>query len=160
IGSRNAALQIAYHDTTDRMVSVPLDAIGQGATLAMTGPNPIPFGDVPVGMMSIGVPFMLLNGGNRDLHAGGLGVSPTGPITVSPTSIALVTPSAGVTVNAFCKPTASGGINATIHISSNDAAFGSPIDVPVTCNGTTSPLFTMPSTINFNEIRTGTAPVH
>src|ERR1051326_7451500 len=59
---------------------------------------------------------------------------------------------------ATSKPTAAGAIPQTmIHISSSDAAFGSPIDIPVACTGTTQALFAMPSTVNFGEVRTGTS---
>jgi Cep192 domain 4 len=158
IGSRNAALQISYHDTSDRSTSVPLNSSGKGATLVYTGPNPIDFGTVPVNVASTPVPFMLSNGGNRDLAMVSIGVNPIGAITVNPTSIAALKPTMPVTVNATCKPTAVGAIPPTmIHIASTDAAFGSPIDVPVTCSGTNMALFAMPSTVNFGEIRTGTA---
>jgi MYXO-CTERM domain-containing protein len=44
----------------------------------------------------------------------------------------------------------------TIHIASNDATTGSPIDITTTCTGASSPLVTLPSTISLGEIRTGT----
>jgi hypothetical protein len=160
IGSRNAALQISYHDTTDRSTSVPLNAIGRGATLVSNGPNPMDFGTVPINVTSSPITFMLSNSGNRDLAATTLSVMPVGPITVNPTSIPLITPIAPANVSVTCKPTAVGPIMAMLHIASNDAAFGSPIDVPVTCNGTDMALFSTPSSVNFNEIRTGGALQH
>ena len=152
IATRHASLLVSFHDTIDRTRSIPLAAVGQGATLQLGGPAlALDFGTVPVGRTSaLDVP--LANHGNRDTTAM-LSLMPTGPFSLNPATSALVTPMADKIVTATCAPTSAGVANTTITASSGDVVTAAPVTVNATCNGSTSPLYANPTALALGEIR-------
>ena len=156
IGRRNAGMTIGYDDgTSQKTTQVQLLGTGQGATLAYTGPSPIDFGVVPVGMTA-SLTFQLSNPmGNEDTTAT-MSID-QGPYAVTPNP-QTVSPGPPVTITASCTPTVDGQAP-TGHLSfAASPLFGSPPPpVDMICRGTTSALYAMPSTLVLGEVRTGTA---
>ncbi len=159
IGARDATLLIAYHDTADRSVSVALSGLGRGATLGLVDPTTrIDFGLVPVNVTSQ-VTFQLANDGNRAVTDVALGITPSGmPFALSPPAAAMVSTTMPTTITATCKPTAAGTFTATLQASAPDAFMTPPIEITATCEGSTAPLYALPSTLQLGEIRTATSP--
>jgi hypothetical protein len=155
IGRRRATLLVSYKDTLDRTKEIPLEGIGQGATLEVVGDmTSIAFGSVPVGRSST-LDFKLENHGNRDAIAE-LSLSPgsTPPFTLTPATTALVTPGSPKTISITCAPTAENQFTTTVTAEAMDAT-GSPASVIATCEGSPLALWSNPTALNLGEIRAG-----
>jgi hypothetical protein len=159
IATRNAALLVSYHDTADRSTTIPLDGKGGGATLQLVGDRTVlDLGVVPVSHTS-SLDFFLANHGTRDTEAD-LSLMPAGaPFTLMPASQATVSPGMHAKVTATCAPTTAGTFTTTITAESPDAFASPPVVLTATCEGSTDPLYAMPTALAFGEIRTTSAPV-
>lgn len=161
IGPRHATLVISYFDTAVRSRSIPLAGRGLGATLSLVGaPVELDFGTVPLNVTS-DLPFQLSNQGNRAIAAM-LSMTPSVPaFSLSPSASINVGPATPATVVASCRPTAPGEVTTTIHAEGSDAfmAGSALLDIPVKCEGTSSTLFTVPSSLRLGEVHAGPDPV-
>ncbi len=160
LGARDATLVIEYIDTARRSRSIPLDGDGLGATLSLVGgPLVADFGTVPINITS-DLSFQLSNQGNRSITAM-LSVTPTPPFTLAPAASINVAPGMPATVLASCRPTAVGEVTTTIHAMASDAFMSGSgaIAIPGRCEGTTSTLYTEPSSLILGEVRQGDTTV-
>lgn len=160
IGARDATLVIEYFDTATRSRSIPLDGDGLGATLALVGgPTTFDFGTVPINITS-DLPFQLSNQGNRSITAM-LSAAAQPPFSLVPAASTVVMPGMPATVVASCRPTAVGEVSTTIRAMGSDAFMSGSgaIDIPARCEGTTSTLYAVPSSLLLGEVRQGGDPV-
>lgn len=157
IGSRRAALLVSYHDTLDRTLEVPLDASGRGATVRRLDSDlPLAFGTVPVGVTST-LDITLVNDGNRDASIDvALDPDPSPGFAVMPSTNVAVTPGMPRTISVECTPQAEGSASTTVTVSSPDLA--AALEIPATCEGTTDPLYAVPSALALGEVRTNAVP--
>jgi hypothetical protein len=159
--SRRASLLISYTDTQPQSTNVPLNGTGLGATLELVDNQTIiDFGVVPVSGMST-IPFRLTNRGNRDTVAM-LGLTPPGaPFSLMPATMATVAPAPAMptTINAKCAPTAAGMFTTTINAMGSDTFASMPITINAMCEGSTQELYANPSSLQFGEVRRGTAMI-
>jgi Abnormal spindle-like microcephaly-assoc'd, ASPM-SPD-2-Hydin len=156
IGSRRAALLVAYRDTLDRTLEIPLDARGRGATLRRLGhATPLAFGLVPVGRMSE-LTVTLQNDGNIvTLATSELTAGTTPPFTVAPATPATVTPGMPRVLTLQCTPQAPGLVETTLTVTSSDVT--SSVAIATSCEGTTNEVYANPTALMLGEIRTNAA---
>ena len=137
---------------------IQLDGNGLGATLAdrrrRLGSG-IELGSVAVGATST-FTLALRNDGNAPLAPVTLaitqddtafGVTPAS-LTIGPSGLGLVT--------VTCTPADHVTSTGTLAVTAASALTGSPLDIALTCTGTTGNLVATPSPIQLGEIRTGT----
>ncbi len=153
IGARDATLVIEYFDTATRSRSIPLEGDGLGATFALVGgPKALDFGTVPINITS-DLPLQLVNQGNRSL----LATFPTvpSPFSLVPAASINLAPGTPGTIVASCRPTAIGSASTTIVATAPDTFMSGSgtIEIPATCEGTTSTLFGAPSSLMLGEVR-------
>ncbi|MFN0253526.1 MAG: choice-of-anchor D domain-containing protein [Kofleriaceae bacterium] len=151
IGARGATLVIDYFDTATRSRSIPLEGEGLGATLSLVGGvQSFDFGTVPINITS-DLPFQLANQGNRTITAM---LDPVvSPFSLVPSASINVVPGMPGTVVASCRPTAVGEALTTIGAMGSDAFMSGAIEIPARCEGTTSPLYAVPSSIMLGQVR-------
>jgi len=150
--SRRALLLVLFRDTIDRTLAIPLDGTGLGATLQLFGtPTTLDLGSIPVGK-STSAALHFANTGNRSTTAM-LGLLPVGPFSLAPPTTLTVTPTAIADLTATCTPTTAGAAGTTISAATTDTIAMTTIQVATTCTGTTTPLYTMPTGIDFGEVR-------
>lgn len=161
IGTHDAAIQITSNAPTSP-ATVTLTGLGQGATLALAsdlGASPtLELGPVPIGV-TVQRSLQLRNDGNVDLDGVALALTPAAGalalLTPSPTTI---TASGTRDVEVTCTPTSAGPITGTLAITAPTAISGSPLTIDITCTGTTGALYAVPSLVELDEIRLGSAP--
>lgn len=154
IGRRRATLLLSYRDTLDRTTEIPLDGIGQGATVRRLGPpQPLAFGQLPIGRTAE-LTVTLVNEGTRDAMTT-ITLSPPGaPFTFVPAPPTSVSPGLPRTLTVQCAPTSAGEATTTISIASPDLPV--PLEIAATCEGTTNQLYANPSSYMLGEIRLNT----
>lgn len=158
IGARAASLLVSYRDTIDRSRSIPLNGVGQGATLQLTRtPAAIELGTVPLGR-STSTTLHFANTGNRDTNAM-LGLAPVGPYSLAPPAALTVPPTANADLLATCTATTQGVFPATITASSTDTLALTTIAIAATCTASTSPFYADPGGLDFGEVRVDGGPV-
>jgi hypothetical protein len=156
--SRRALLLVLFRDTIDRTRAIPLIGTGLGATLQLSGTSsPLDLGSIPVGQ-STSETLHYADTGNRNTTAI-LGVAPVGPFSLAPPATLTVTPTAIADLTATCTPSSAGAAGATISATSTDTIVMTTVQVAATCTGITTPLYTMPTAIDFGEVRLDGGPV-
>jgi hypothetical protein len=117
------------------------------------GPGSINFGGVRVNTASTGVGVTITNSGGSAATINAVTATPGFAVTGNTGSHGLgAGTSEGVTVS--CHPTATGALNGTLNISSNDPTNGS-INIGLACSGIDSALAIAPSPAVLPTIRTG-----
>ncbi|MEP6864622.1 MAG: choice-of-anchor D domain-containing protein [Deltaproteobacteria bacterium] len=155
---RRALLLVQFKDTIDRTRTIPLLGTGGGATLQLFGtPNMLDLGSIPLGK-STSTTLHFANTGNRDTTAM-LGLAPIGPFSLAPPATLTVTPTAIADLMATCTPTAPGLVPTTVNATSTDTITMTTIQVATTCTGTSTPLYTTPTSFDFGEVRFDGGPV-
>lgn len=162
IGARDATMTLVSNDPNVPMIQVQLDGTGQGATLALATnlgtPPALDLGTVPIGVATQAT-FVLRNDGNVLLDPVNLTLTQTSSVFgVSPTPTTIA-PSGTRTITVSCTPAAAQMYTAALDVVAPTAKAGSPISIEVRCTGTAGGLFSIPSTLRFDEIRTGSARV-
>jgi MYXO-CTERM domain-containing protein len=153
IGARDATLVIEYFDTATRSRSIPLEGDGLGATLSLVGgATVLDFGTVPINITS-DLPFQLANQGNRSIATMLQAVPP--PFSLVPAASINVVPGTPGTIVASCRPTAIGQFATTIVAEGSDAFMSGSgsIEIPATCEGTNSTLYSAPSSVMLGQVR-------
>ncbi len=167
LGARDTTLQLDTDDPLHPTANVALVGVGVGAELALAtaigsagfdpgfGPG-IDLGGVAIGATAT-FQLALRDDGNRRLDNVMLAVVPAGPFAVVPATLSI--PAAGeATVAIDCTPAATGSATATLTITAAAALSGSPIAIPLACEGVDADIAASPAPIQLGEIRTGAAP--
>lgn len=156
IGRRRAVLLVSYHDTLDRTIEIPLDAIGEGVALRRLAPAlPLTFGSVPVGRTSQ-LPIAIANDGNRDANVQlSLTSATTPPFTISPASTTTVVPATPRIVTVTCAPTVAETFTTTVNVQDADDLTSPPLAIVADCEGTTGELYSNPTSLVLDEVRLG-----
>ncbi|MEO6772298.1 MAG: choice-of-anchor D domain-containing protein [Kofleriaceae bacterium] len=150
--TRRALLLVLYHDTIDRTRAIPLIGTGLGATLQLLGtPATLDLGSSPLGKAT-SLSLKFANTGNDDATAM-LGLAPVGPFSLAPPATLTVTPNAIAALAATCTPTVAGPAATSISATSTETIAMTAIQVAATCTGLATPLYTMPTAIDFGEVR-------
>ncbi|MBV8760794.1 MAG: choice-of-anchor D domain-containing protein [Deltaproteobacteria bacterium] len=155
IAARHASLLVTYKDTQQRSRAIPLEGAGSGATLALAGSAAatLDFGVVPTNHTSA-LDVYVVNHGTRDTTAM-LSAMPAGPpFALMPATSATVPPVGSTKITATCSPIAAGTFQTTFTFDAPDAFASAPIVLAATCEGSTQPLFAMPTALSFGEVRT------
>ncbi len=158
IAQRHASLLISFHDTIDRTRSIALSGTGAGATFQLfASPAVLELGSVPLGH-STSATLHFANTGNRPTDAM-LGLAPLGPFSLAPPALLDVTPTAIADLVATCTPSSATTATTTISASTTDTLTATSLSIATSCIGTTTPLYTMPSSLGFGEVRLDGGPV-
>ena len=158
IAGRHASLLVSFNDNIARTRSIPLDGVGQGATLQLAGtPTTLDLGSTPIGKPTTAT-LHFSNTGNRDTSAA-LAVAPTGPYVLAPASMLTVTSTAIADVAATCTPTGTGAATAQITATDADTITATSITISTTCTGTSTALYASPTSINLGEVRLDGGPI-
>ncbi len=162
IGARDATLTLMSNDPNAGIVQVQLDGTGQGATLALATnlgtPPALDLGTTPIGIPTQAT-FVLRNDGNVLLDPVTLSLTQTGSVFGVSPATTNIAPSGTRMITVTCTPAAAQLYTADLDVVAPTAKTGSPIAIEVRCTGTAGGLFSTPSTIRFDEIRTGTPRV-
>jgi MYXO-CTERM domain-containing protein len=156
-GSLDASLLITLGGLAPgQTVTIPLHAVGVGATLTAVAATPatVSLGAVPLGATSTPATIVVRNGGNLAATAT---VTTTGPFAAQPATLA-VDPLTTAAVAVTCTPTAAGPATGTLTITSHNAYLGSPLSLPLTCAGAAGYLRATPTTVDLGELRVGAPP--
>ena len=127
-------------------------------------PNPVVFGNVPVGATVV-QQVTLANTGGFELDVSSVtlvqpgGVPPVfsfGPLTTLSAPFGrVVQPGAKASVNLSCQPQVAGNVSGALVIKSNSNAFPS-YSVPLTCSGQSVDIVVQPDVVDFGNVQVGT----
>jgi hypothetical protein len=128
VGTFNAQLDIP-NDSLPSPLDVNLTGVGQGAVLGVS-PNPLAFGNQPVGVTSPRVALTLTNTGNANLVIGTTSI--TGPnagdFAIAVDSSGQTLPPGGIfQMSLTVKPSTTGAKSATLSIPSNAVSSNQPV---------------------------------
>lgn len=152
-GAHSGTLRFFSNASNGNPINVPLACNGVAPRLTVNPPS-LPFGNVRIGSFG-DLTLTVSNPGGATLNITSTGFTNsvfTAPFG-TPTSLAA---GASTNVTIRCTPTVMGANNGTLQFSSN-AINGSPINVPLTCNGTIGIPNVTPNPLAFGGVYVGTS---